>query len=239
VPGTLLSLLVLGWADVALRLLWESQAEIRDTEAIHEEATFYCAGTGLADSCPKPEPWEQRGLTLCTLASRLQKQKTRSNPHMVMYNSIGYFTLMLRDFPPPQCYVTLSTFRFLSFLSLLCHPYLPATFSGLRPSLFSSLLQDHIDIWSQGLLSNSVCWIHAWPYLERACGCAGTCVFSWIWVLQVPILQKHLAGRSSLPVWQSHSMLEDPLASLLEVSKLSPSQGPFLTWLLCFLTCYN
>jgi hypothetical protein len=34
---------------------------------------------------------------------------------MVICNSIGYFTPLLRDFPPPQCYVTLSTLRFLRF----------------------------------------------------------------------------------------------------------------------------
>jgi hypothetical protein len=31
----------------------ESQDEIRDTEAVRQEATFYCAGTDPADSCPK------------------------------------------------------------------------------------------------------------------------------------------------------------------------------------------
>jgi hypothetical protein len=38
-------------------------------------------------------------------------------------------SLVLHDFP----HVQIS-----QVLSLLCHPYLPATFSGLRPSLFSS-----------------------------------------------------------------------------------------------------
>jgi hypothetical protein len=91
------------------------------------------------DSCPKAEPREQRGLTLYTLASRLQKQKARSNPYMVIFNFIGYFSLMLCDFSPPQCYVTtFLMFRFLRFyLSALPSPPL-ATFSGLRPSLFSS-----------------------------------------------------------------------------------------------------
>jgi hypothetical protein len=90
------------------------------------------------DSCPKAEPWEQRGLTLYTLASRLQKQKARSNPYIVIFNFIGYFTLVLRDFPLPGSAWPPSCSDFSGFSSLLCHPYLPATFSGLRPGLFSS-----------------------------------------------------------------------------------------------------
>jgi hypothetical protein len=77
-----------------------------------------------ADACPKAEPREQRDLTVYTLASRLQKQKARSNPYMVIFNSTGYFTLMLCDFPPPQCYLTLSMFRSLRFY-LSAMPSLP------------------------------------------------------------------------------------------------------------------
>jgi hypothetical protein len=56
---------------------------------------------------------------------------------MVIFNFIGNFTLVLLDFPllsdtGPSLYSGFSGFIF-----LLCHPYLPATFSGLRPSLFS------------------------------------------------------------------------------------------------------
>jgi hypothetical protein len=54
-------------------------------------SNVYCAGTDQADSCPNPEPWEQRGLTLYTLASRLQKQKAKLNPHMAACDFIGYF----------------------------------------------------------------------------------------------------------------------------------------------------
>jgi hypothetical protein len=61
---------------------------------------FYYADTDSADSCPKGKPQERRGLTLYTFASRLEKQKARSNPYVVMYNSIGYFTLELRNFSP-------------------------------------------------------------------------------------------------------------------------------------------
>jgi hypothetical protein len=67
-------------------VLQESQAEIWDTEAV----------------CPKAGLREQRDLTLYTFASRLQKQKVRSNPYMVIFNSIGYFTLVLHDLPYVQ-----------------------------------------------------------------------------------------------------------------------------------------
>jgi hypothetical protein len=60
---------------------------------------FYCASTDSVDSCPKAEPWEQRGLTLYTLAGRLQKQKARSNPYMVIFNFIGCFILCYMTFP--------------------------------------------------------------------------------------------------------------------------------------------
>jgi hypothetical protein len=61
---------------------------------------FYCASTDPVDSCPKAESREPRGLTLYTLASRLQKQKARSNTYIVIFNSIGYFTLVLHNFSP-------------------------------------------------------------------------------------------------------------------------------------------
>jgi hypothetical protein len=102
------------------------------------EATFYCASTDSADLCPKAEPREQRGLTLNTLASKLQKQKARSNPYMVIFNFIGYFILVLCDFFLLGATWPSSRSDFSGFISLLCHPYLPATFSGLRPRLFSS-----------------------------------------------------------------------------------------------------
>jgi hypothetical protein len=83
-------------------MLQESQAELWDTEVVYQKAMFYCASTDPADLCPKAEPREQRGLTLYILASRLQKQKARSNPYMVIFNFIGFFTLVLHDFSPPS-----------------------------------------------------------------------------------------------------------------------------------------
>jgi hypothetical protein len=84
--------------------------------------------------------WASRtkDLTLYTLASRLQKQKARSNPYMVIFNFIGYFTLVLCDFPLLGTMWPSSCSDFSGFISLLCHSYFPATFSGLRPRLFSS-----------------------------------------------------------------------------------------------------
>jgi hypothetical protein len=70
------------------------------------------------------------------LQASYRSKKARSNPYMVIYNSLGYFTPVLCVFPPPQCYVTLSMSDSSGFMSLLCHPYLPATLSELRPSLF-------------------------------------------------------------------------------------------------------
>jgi hypothetical protein len=72
-------------------MLWESQAELWDTVAIQQEAMFYCAITDPADLFPKAEPWEQRGLTLNTFASRLQKQKAKLNPLVAACDFIGYF----------------------------------------------------------------------------------------------------------------------------------------------------
>jgi hypothetical protein len=72
-------------------MLQESQAEIWDTETVYQEATFYCAGTDSADSCPKAEPREQRGLTFYTLASRLQEQKAKLNSYVVACDFTDYF----------------------------------------------------------------------------------------------------------------------------------------------------
>jgi hypothetical protein len=52
-------------------MLWDSQTETWDTEAIQEEAMFYYASTDSVELSPKAEPQKQRGLTLYTLASRL------------------------------------------------------------------------------------------------------------------------------------------------------------------------
>jgi hypothetical protein len=89
-----------------------------DTKAFWE-AMFISAGSGSADSHPKAEPREQRGLTLSTLASRLQKQKARFHPYMVTCNC-----WLLH----PQCYVNFFTFRFLKF-------YFPAMPSPPPPTL--------------------------------------------------------------------------------------------------------
>jgi hypothetical protein len=45
-----------------------------------QKAMYYCANTESVDLCPKAELLEQKGLTLGTLISRLQKQDARFNP---------------------------------------------------------------------------------------------------------------------------------------------------------------
>jgi hypothetical protein len=57
----------------------------------------YGASTDPVDLSPKAEPREQRGLTLYTLASRLQKQKAKLNPRMAACDFVGYFI------PPVLC----------------------------------------------------------------------------------------------------------------------------------------
>jgi hypothetical protein len=78
---------------------------------------FYCASTDSADSCPQAEPWEQRGLPLCTLASRLQKQKAKLKPHMAACDFIGYFI------PPVLCDLHVSIFKVLSLCFTIPFPY--------------------------------------------------------------------------------------------------------------------
>jgi hypothetical protein len=69
---------------------------------------FYYASTDSVDSCPKAEPQEQRGPTLYNFASKLQKQKARSNLYMVIFNFIGCSTLVLCDLPHVQISQVLS-----------------------------------------------------------------------------------------------------------------------------------
>jgi hypothetical protein len=91
-------------------------------------SNIYCAGTDPVDSCPKAEPGEQRRLTLYTLASRLQKQKAKLNPHMAACDFIGYFI------SPVLCHLHASI---LCFISLLCHP-LPLSCQFWQPVCFFS-----------------------------------------------------------------------------------------------------
>jgi hypothetical protein len=58
-------------------------------------SNVYCADTDAGDSYPKAEPQEQRGLAFCILASRLQKQKAKLNPHMAASVFIGYFIFLV------------------------------------------------------------------------------------------------------------------------------------------------
>jgi hypothetical protein len=98
-------------------ILQESWTDTQDTEAIQQEAMFCCTSTDSVDPSQRLSPWEQRGFTLYTLANRLQKQKSRFNPYMVVCNSIGYFT--------PSAMWPSSHLDSLSFISPLCLPPFP------------------------------------------------------------------------------------------------------------------
>jgi hypothetical protein len=65
------------------------------------------------------------------------RSKKQGLIHMVIFNFIDYFTLVLCDFPLPGATWPSPCSDFSCFISRLCHPYLPATFSGLRSILFS------------------------------------------------------------------------------------------------------
>jgi hypothetical protein len=65
-------------------------------------------------------------------------------------------------FPLLSAMLPSSCSDFSGFISLLCHPYLPATFSGLRSSLFSfdpppcySMLGKNVDLSTQKMSWNS------------------------------------------------------------------------------------
>jgi hypothetical protein len=71
------------------------------------------------------------------LQAGYRRKNARSNPCTVIFNFIGYFILVLHDFPLPGAMWPSSCSDFSGFPSMICHPYLPATFSGLRPTLLS------------------------------------------------------------------------------------------------------
>jgi hypothetical protein len=90
----------------ALILLWE---------IISWDTGHWGRLAGSSLMCPKAEPQEQRGLTLYTLVSRLQKQKSKAQP------TCGCMWLhWLSYFPSatwPSCFNSLSVIR------LLCYPF--------------------------------------------------------------------------------------------------------------------
>jgi hypothetical protein len=105
-------------------MLLGSWTETWDTRAVQQEATFYCPGTDSANSSPKAEPWEQRGLILYTLAGRLT--------HIWLHAILQATSL--------QCYVNFFTFRFsLSFMFLLCHPFPSLHYQNMVACFFSCL----------------------------------------------------------------------------------------------------
>jgi hypothetical protein len=103
--------------DESPEMLWESWTEIQNTEEIQQEATLYCASTDSADSSPKAEPQEQRGLTLYTLVSRLQKQKRQNLTHIFCMQHYWLF-----HFPPPHSTMWSSCFNSLSLCYAIPSP---------------------------------------------------------------------------------------------------------------------
>jgi hypothetical protein len=103
---------------------------------------FYCAGTDSADSCPKASPKNKGShLTLCTLARRLQKQKTKLNPHMAACDFIGYFIT------PVLCDLHVSILQVLSLCFAFPSPCLiirtqPVCFSSGPPPCYSITMFD-------------------------------------------------------------------------------------------------
>jgi hypothetical protein len=71
------------------------------------------------DFHPKTEPPKQRGFTLYTFASRLQKQDARFNPYMLYASLLATSPSEICDRPHIH--------NLLNFISLLCCPLLPAT----------------------------------------------------------------------------------------------------------------
>jgi hypothetical protein len=79
-------------------------------------SNVYCVSTDPPDLCPKAEPQEQRGLTLHTLASRLQKPKKKKKLNHIWL----HVTSLAISFP--QCYVTFMFEFFKLYLSALPSP---------------------------------------------------------------------------------------------------------------------
>jgi hypothetical protein len=101
---------------------------------------------------------------------------------MVIFNFIGYFTLVLHDFLLPGATKPFWCSDFSGFIPLLCHLYLCATFSGLRPRLFFSdpppcynpgiMTRKQSSMFSADTIFQMLCfqfaigWIHRW----KICG---------------------------------------------------------------------
>jgi hypothetical protein len=102
-------------------------------------SSIYCTSTDPEDLGPKTKPWEQRGLTLYTLASRLEaKRKAQPTYGCMWLHWIFHFPRAMW----PLC------FNSLSFISLVCHSFLLSRCqnTSLSVSFLASpfLLQEHL-----------------------------------------------------------------------------------------------
>jgi hypothetical protein len=87
-----------------------------------------------------------KGSHLIHPCKQVTEVKNKSNPYMVIFNFIGYFTLVLHDIFPPQCYITFLIFRFLRFY-LSARPSLP-------PCCFIRTQAYTVFFWSSSLLQH-------------------------------------------------------------------------------------
>jgi hypothetical protein len=135
------------------------------------ESNVYCAGTDPENSCPKAEPRGQRGCTLYTLASRLQKQKAKLNPLMAACDFIGYFIspvlcdlhvsilcLSLCFAIPSLCLVVRT--QSVSFLPppLSCYITTEPNWGRLQMQKGQTIEDRHAESWGQ------VCWALGWRH---------------------------------------------------------------------------
>jgi hypothetical protein len=93
-------------------------------------SNMYCASTDPADSCPKTEPREQRGLTLYTLATGY-RSKEQSSTHIWLHVTSLAVSL-------PQCYVTFFMLQFFTFYLSAMPSFPPATLSEHKLVCFFS-----------------------------------------------------------------------------------------------------
>jgi hypothetical protein len=87
-------------------MLWESQTETQDTEAIQQEAMFFCASIDLIDSYPKAKP-ENQGVSCYIPLQAGYRSKKQGVSYIWLHANIQATSL--------SCYVTFSMFRFLKF----------------------------------------------------------------------------------------------------------------------------
>jgi hypothetical protein len=80
--------------------LWESQAEIRTLRQFSRKQRFIVPTQTQRTHVQRLSP-KNKGVSPYIPCKQVAEQKARSNPCIIIYNFIGYFTLVLHDFPLP------------------------------------------------------------------------------------------------------------------------------------------